>query len=55
MLKALLRGEVDIEDVCGEIDRIHRFKEYGIMTTDCGLVVTMGDGKRFHVTIHQAG
>ena len=51
MLRALLRGEVEIEDVCGDIDRIHTFAEYGVLTTDSGLVVTMGDGKRIVVTI----
>ena len=51
MLRALLRGEVEIEDVCGDIDRIHTFKEYGVLTKNHGLVVTMWDGKRIHLTI----
>ena len=51
MLRALLRGEVEIEDVCGDIDRIHTFSEAGVLTRDRGLVVTMRDGKRIHVTI----
>ena len=51
MLHALLRGEIEIEDVCGDIDRIHTFQEYGVLTKDRGLVVTMRDGKRIHVTI----
>jgi hypothetical protein len=51
MLHALLRGEIEIEDVCGEIDRIHTFQEYGVLSKDRGLVVTMRDGKRIHVTI----
>ena len=51
MLRALLRGEVEIEDICGEIDRIHTFREYGMMTTDSGLVVTMRDGKRIVISI----
>jgi hypothetical protein len=51
MLKSLLRGEVDIEDICGDIDRIHTFSEYGVLTKDRGLVVTMSDGKRIHLTI----
>lgn len=55
MLKALLRGEVEIEDVCGEIDRIHTYKEYGVLTNDRGLVVTVSDGKRIHLTIQQQG
>lgn len=55
MLKALLRGEVEIEDVCGEIDRIHTYQEYGVLTNDRGLVVTMSDGKRIHLTIQQQG
>jgi hypothetical protein len=51
MLRALLRGEVDIEEVCDDIDRIHTFKEYGVLTNDRGLVVTMSDGKRITITI----
>ena len=51
MLRALLRGEVEIEDVCGDIDRIHTFAEAGVLTKDRGLVVTMSDGKRIHLTI----
>ena len=51
MLRALLRGEVDIEEVCDDIDRIHTFKEYGLLTNDRGLVVTMSDGKRITITI----
>ena len=51
MLRALLYGEIDIEDVCGEIDRIHTFREFGMLTKDHGLVVTMRDGKRIHLTI----
>lgn len=51
MLRALLRGEVDIEDVCGEIVRIHTFSEAGVLTKDRGLVITMSDGKRIQVTI----
>jgi hypothetical protein len=51
MLRALLRGEVEIEDVCGDIDRIHTFSEAGVLTKDRGLVVTMRDGKRIHLTI----
>jgi hypothetical protein len=51
MLRALLRGEVDIEEVCDDIDRIHTFSEAGVLTKDRGLVVTMQDGKRIHVTI----
>jgi hypothetical protein len=51
LLRALLRGEVEIEDVCGDIDRIHTFSEAGVLTRDRGLVVTMRDGKRIHVTI----
>jgi hypothetical protein len=51
MLRALLRGEVDIEEVCDDIDRIHTFREYGMLTKDHGLVVTMSDGKRIHLTI----
>jgi hypothetical protein len=53
MLHALLRGEIEIEDVCGEIDRIHTFQEYGMLTKDRGLVVTMRDGKRIYVTIQK--
>jgi len=51
MLRALLKGEIDIEDVCGDFDRIHSFREYGMLTNDRGLVVTMSDGKRIHLTI----
>ena len=51
MLRALLRGEVDIEDVCDDIDRTQTFKEYGMLTRDSGLVVTMSDGKRITITI----
>jgi hypothetical protein len=51
MLRALLRGEVEIEDVCGDIDRIHTYAEAGVLTKDRGLVVTMSDGKRIHLTI----
>ena len=51
MLRALLRGEVDIEEVCDDFDRIHTFKEYGVLTNDRGLVVTMSDGKRITITI----
>jgi hypothetical protein len=51
MLRALLRGEVDIEEVCDDLDRIHTFAEAGVLTKDCGLVVTMSDGKRIHLTI----
>jgi hypothetical protein len=50
-LKALLRGEVDIEDVCGDIDRIHTYKEVGMLTNDRGLVVTMRDGREIAITI----
>jgi hypothetical protein len=51
MLRALLRGEVDIEDVCGYFDRIHSFREYGMLTRDNGLVVTMSDGKKITIII----
>jgi len=51
MLRALLRGEVDIEDICGDIDCIHTFAEAGVLTRDRGLVVTMSDGKRITITI----
>jgi hypothetical protein len=51
MLRALLRGEVDIKNVCGDIDRIHTLREFGMMTTDRGLVMMMRDGKRIQVTI----
>ena len=51
MLHALLRGEIEIEDVCGDIDRIHTFQQYGVLSNDRGLVVTMRDGKRIHLTI----
>ena len=51
MLHALLQGEIEIEDVCGDIDRIHTFQECGVLTKNRGLVVTMRDGKRIHVTI----
>ena len=34
MLRALLRGEVDIEDVCGDIDRNHTYTEAGVLTKD---------------------
>ena len=51
MLKALLKGEIDLEDVCGDFDRIHSFQEYGVLSKNRGLVVTMADGKRIHLTI----
>ncbi len=51
MLRALLRGEVDIEEVCDDIDHIHTFAEAGVLTKDRGLVVTMSDGNRIHLTI----
>ena len=51
MLKALLKGEIDLEDVCGDFDRIHSFQEYGVLSKNHGIVVTMRDGKRIHVTI----
>ena len=51
MLKALLKGEIDLEDVCGDFDRIHSFQEYGVLSKNRGLVVTMSDGKRIHLTI----
>jgi hypothetical protein len=51
MLRALLRGEVDIEEVCDDMARIQTFKEYGMLTNDNGLVVTMADGKKITITI----
>ena len=51
MLGALLKGEIEIEDVCGDFDRIHSFREAGVLTKDRGLVITMSDGKRIHLTI----
>ena len=51
MLRALLKGEGDIEEVCGDFDRVHSFREYGMLTRDHGLVVTMSNGKRITVTI----
>jgi hypothetical protein len=51
MLRALLRGEVDIEEVCDDIDRIHTFNEAGALTKDRGLIVSMSDGKRITITI----
>jgi hypothetical protein len=50
MLRTLLKGEIDFEDVCGDFDRIHSFRDFGMLTRGNGLVVILSDGKRIIVT-----
>ena len=50
-LAALIRGDVDPEEICWENLRVETFEEAGVMTYNKGLVVTLPDGSEFQLTI----
>ena len=51
ILRTLSTGGIDIVDVRGDLGIIHSFREYGVLTWDNGLVVTISDGKRITMMI----
>lgn len=46
-------AEIMENDEQGRVDRITTFHDAGVMTRNKGLVVTMGDGTKFQITIVQ--
>jgi len=50
-----LSGDQDVQDILGDEmfadARVESFEEAGVMTTNKGLVVRMGDGSEFQLTI----
>lgn len=64
-LSLVLQGDIEIgegfntemaeEDAagCPDIARVCSFSEYGLMTDDSGIVITLADGTEFEVSIKQ--
>jgi len=51
ILMALLKGDIELEDVSEDFARIESYREAGVLTKDRGLVIKMSDGKRITISI----
>ena len=53
-LRQLITDGCDSSEICWENLRVQTFAEAGLMTRDCGLVITLPDGSEFQLTIIQS-
>ena len=50
-LRQLITAGYDSLEICWENLRVQTYSEAGLMTRDCGLVITLPDGREFQLTI----
>ena len=53
-LRQLITDGYDRLEICWENLRVQTYSESGLMTHDCGLVITLPDGREFQLTITQS-
>ena len=53
-LRQLITDGYDSLEICWENLRVQTFAEAGLMTRDCGLVISLPDGSEFQLTIIQS-
>ena len=53
-LPQLITDGYDSSEICWENLRVQTYSEAGLMTRDCGLVITLPDGREFQLTIIQS-
>ena len=53
-LRQLITDGYDRLEICWENLRVQTYSESGLMTRDCGLVITLPDGREFQLTITQS-
>ena len=53
-LRQLITDGYDSSEICWENLRVQTYSEAGLMTRDCGLVISLPDGSKFQLTIVQS-